>query len=134
MPTAKPIRIEAPISAGELIDKITILEIKAERIGDPVKKSIVSNELTLLRGIKTQAKLDTADVAAFAEELRAINAKLWDIEDQIRACEERNDFGPEFVALARSVYITNDNRSRVKQRIDRACGSEIAEQKSYKGM
>jgi hypothetical protein len=132
--TPKRLRIEAPISAGELIDKITILEIKSVRIGDPVKRENVAKELALLREVRNTAGLDTPQIDALADDLRVINGKLWDIEDEIRDCEERGDFGAKFIELARSVYRTNDHRSRIKQRIDLACGSDIAEQKSHKGM
>ena len=134
MSPSKPLRIEAPISAGELIDKITILEIKSERIHDPAKQQNVAKELALLRQIKVTAGLDTTQINVFADELRAINSALWDIEDAIRECEQRGDFGPRFVELARSVYLTNDRRATAKQRIDAAVGSDIAEQKSYRGM
>jgi hypothetical protein len=125
-------RIQAPISIGELIDKITILEIKAERIADPDKGKEVAKELALLRGIEREARLDTDEMASFADDLRAINTALWEIEDEIRECEARGDFGPRFVELARGVYRTNDRRSRVKARINAAFGSDIVEAKSYK--
>ena len=134
MSDSKPLRIQAPISAGELIDKITILEIKSERISDPAKRLSIAKELVLLREVKSKAGLDTAQIASIAEELRTINGELWDIEDAIRECEQRSDFGPEFIELARSIYLTNDRRARIKQRIDAAVGSDIVEQKSYKGM
>ena len=123
--------IQAPIAVGELIDKITILEIKAERLRDPAKAQNVQTELALLRQIRTQAGLDIPDMAPFADELRAINAILWEIEDEIRACEAEGDFGPRFVELARSVYRTNDRRSAVKKRINLAFGSAIVEEKFY---
>jgi hypothetical protein len=127
--SARP--IQAPIAVGELIDKITILEIKAERLRDPAKAQNVQTELALLRQIRTQAGLDIPDMAPFADELRAINAILWEIEDEIRACEAEGDFGPRFVELARSVYRTNDRRSAVKKRINLAFGSAIVEEKFY---
>ena len=123
--------IRAPVGAGELIDKITILEIKVERIADPQKARNVATELTLLRGIRAEAGLDGDEIARAADELRAVNTTLWDIEDEIRACEARGDFGERFVALARSVYLTNDRRSALKKRIDLAVGSTIVEEKSY---
>ena len=123
--------IRAPIGAGELIDKITILEIKAERLTDAQKARNVATELELLRDIRAEAGLDGAQIDAFAAELRTINAALWDIEDALRACEARGDFGAGFVALARDVYRTNDRRSAIKKRIDLALGSTIVEEKSY---
>jgi hypothetical protein len=126
-------RIDAPISIGELIDKITILEIKGERIADRGKVANVAKELALLRGIRSGAGLDGAEIDGFTRELKAVNEALWDIEDEIREHEARGDFGARFVALARGVYHNNDERSRIKQRINAAFGSDIVEEKSYKG-
>ena len=126
-------QIRAPIAIGELIDKIAILEIKAERISDQQKLRNVATELTMLRALKTNAGLDTAEMEPFAQELRSINATLWEIEDALRELEAQHDFGPHFVKLARSVYQTNDRRADVKLRINKAFGSEIVEEKSYKG-
>lgn len=123
--------ILAPISAGELIDKITILRIKAERIGDPVKEANVRKELAMLEGIAAQALPASADLDGLTDELTGINAALWDIEDGKRDCERRQDFGPKFIQLARSVYIENDRRAAVKRRINLAAGSDILEEKSY---
>ena len=127
------LRIDAPISIGELIDKITILEIKGERIADRGKAANVAKELALLRGIRSRQGLDGAEIDGFARELKTVNAALWDIEDEIREHEARGDFGARFVELARGVYRNNDLRSRVKQRINAAFGSDIVEEKSYKG-
>ena len=115
------LRIDAPISIGELIDKITILEIKGARISDRDKAANVARELALLRDIKSKAGLDGAAIDCLADELRTVNAALWDIEDHIREHEAGGDFGPSFVALARGVYHNNDQRSRIKQRISAAC-------------
>jgi len=130
-PSAQPIM--APIAIGELIDKITILEIKAERIHDPDKVRNVRAELALLQDLRDRAGLGTSEMDGLADELRSINAALWEIEDDIRACEAQGDFGPRFVALARSVYHSNDRRSAVKKRINLAFGSAIVEEKSYAG-
>ena len=119
----------APISAGELIDKITILRIKAQRIAAE-KRDNVRRELDLLEALAAR-ELAGIDLDALTAELTAINAGLWDIEDGKRDCERRGDFGPAFVALARSVYIENDRRAAVKRRINDAAGSEIVEEKSY---
>ena len=119
----------APISAGELIDKITILRIKAQRIA-PEKRANVRHELEQLEALAAR-ELAAVDLAAPTAELTAINAGLWDIEDGKRDCERRGDFGPAFVALARSVYIENDRRAAVKRRINDAAGSDIVEEKSY---
>jgi hypothetical protein len=126
-------QIRAPIAIGELIDKIAILEIKAERISDQQKLRNVATELTMLRALKTNAGLDTAEMEPYAQELRSINVTLWEIEDALRELEARHDFGSHFVKLARSVYQTNDRRADVKLRINKAFGSEIVEEKSYKG-
>jgi hypothetical protein len=121
-----------PISWGELIDKITILEIKAARIEEPAKRANVARELAALRHVRDQAS--PADgVAALTDELRQVNETLWTIEDDIRDCEARADFGPRFIALARAVYQNNDRRAALKRRINEALGSELVEEKSYKG-
>jgi hypothetical protein len=119
----------APISAGELIDKITILRIKAQRIAAD-RRANVQHELGLLEALAAR-ELAGIDLGALTAELTAINAGLWDIEDGKRDCERRGDFGPAFVALARSVYIENDRRAAVKRRINDAAGSDIVEEKSY---
>jgi uncharacterized protein DUF6165 len=125
--------LQAPLSVGELIDKITILEIKAERIAEADKLANVRRELTLLRELQSQAGLAVARMDAFAAELKRVNEALWGIEDEIRECEAAADFGPGFVALARSVYRNNDRRAAIKREINLAFGSEIVEEKSYKG-
>lgn len=130
---ALSLRIDAPISIGELIDKITILEIKGERIRQRGKAANIGKELELLRAIKSKAGLAGAEIDGFARELRAVNAALWDIEDEIRELEARQDFGARFVELARGVYLNNDERARIKQRINAAFGSDIIEEKSYEG-
>jgi hypothetical protein len=132
-PTDRSRQILAPLAIGELIDKITILEIKSERIADTGKLRNIANELKLLNGIRSAAGLDTPEVDAFARELKGLNEKLWDIEDAIREREQRQDFGPRFVELARGVYQTNDRRAQAKQKINLAFGSAIVEEKSYKG-
>jgi hypothetical protein len=126
-------RIDAPISIGELIDKITILEIKGERITDRGKVANVAKELALLRRIQASAGLAGAEIDGFARELKTVNEALWEIEDEIREHEAQGDFSARFVALARGVYHNNDQRSRIKQRINAAFGSDIVEEKSYKG-
>jgi uncharacterized protein DUF6165 len=125
--------LQAPLSVGELIDKITILEIKSERIGEPGKLANIRRELTLLRELQSHAGLTGARMDAFAAELKRINEALWVIEDDIRECEAAADFGARFVALARSVYQNNDRRAAIKREINLAFGSEIVEEKSYKG-
>ena len=126
--------IQAPISLGELIDKITILEIKAINISDATKLKNVSHELNILNE-KVSGLLDTAGVAKLAPlkaALKDINQELWIIEDDIRDCEYVKDFSDKFIQLARAVYVTNDKRAAVKKDINLAFGSELIEEKSYK--
>jgi ADP-heptose:LPS heptosyltransferase len=119
-----------PVSAGELIDKITILRVKAVRI-DPAKRPNVAKELALLE-TAAQDLSKTSGIEGLAAELEAVNARLWDIEEGKRDCERRSDFGPGFVDLARAVYIENDRRAALKRRINEAAGSELIEEKSYR--
>lgn len=124
--------ILAPVSAGELIDKITILRVKAQRIDDPAKEANVQAELTLLEETAARELQSSPELERLTVELTEINAALWDIEDGKRDCERRQDFGPEFVALARRVYMDNDKRAAVKRQINMLVGSDIVEEKSYK--
>jgi hypothetical protein len=123
--------LSVPVSPGELLDKISILEIKSERIADADKRANVHRELDLLTGLWHAAGLETSEVTRLRADLRALNESLWDIEDAIRDCERRGDFGERFVELARSVYRTNDRRAAVKRAINEALGSGIVEEKSY---
>lgn len=120
----------APVSPGELLDKITILEIKAARILDAEKNANVRVELDLLNGI-WETKVPAIDVGAERAALKAVNEKLWEIEDDIRDEERAKRFGERFVELARSVYVTNDERARLKKVINTKMGSQIVEEKSY---
>lgn len=121
-----------PVAVGELVDKITILEIKSERIDDPAKQEHIGRELAALREVHRAAGLDVASLAPLAHELKAINSKLWDIEDEIRELESRKEFEERFVELARNVYLTNDRRASLKNRINADFNSYIVEIKSYK--
>jgi hypothetical protein len=125
----RPITVE--IAPGELIDKITILEIKSERINDAVKRQHVATELALLVAARDRAVPGSAELARLATELKAVNEALWEIEDAIRRSERDEDFGPRFVALARSVYRTNDRRAALKRQINERLGSQLLEEKSY---
>jgi hypothetical protein len=120
----------APVSWGELLDKITILEIKKERIGDPAALRNVAREHDRLCDIAAPVE-DQPDIAPLMDRLREVNRLLWDIEDQIRMKEAAADFGPEFIQLARSVYKTNDIRAAVKRQINLVLNSAIVEEKSY---
>ena len=124
--------ILAPISAGELVDKITILRVKAERIGDAAKQANVLKELRLLEALAAEALPALPRLVALTAELTEINAALWDIEDAKRDCERRQDFGPEFVRLARAVYLENDRRAAIKRAINEETGSDLIEEKSYR--
>jgi len=121
----------APVSPGELIDKITILAIKSRRIGDPVKLANVRTELTALRDCWQASRYGKEDVAREEAELTAVNERLWDIEDRIRDKERLRVFDAEFIELARAVYVENDQRAAVKKRINLALGSSLVEEKSY---
>ena len=125
----RPITVE--IAPGELIDKITILEIKSERITDAAKRHHVGTELALLVAARDRAVPGSAELARLATELKAVNEARWQIEDEIRLCERDEDFGPRFVALARSVYRTNDRRAALKRQINELLGSKLIEEKSY---
>jgi hypothetical protein len=124
--------ILVPISPGELLDKITILRIKAARIGDAAKVANVRHELELLE--RTWKASGAAEVDLQAEEsgLTRVNEALWVIEDDIREEERAQRFGPKFIELARAVYVTNDERAAIKRRINQLLGSTIVEEKSYK--
>ena len=119
------------VSPGELIDKITILQIKAERISDPQKLANVRLELETLARARDSAVPAGDDVARLTE-LKTVNEELWEVEDALRDCERAGEFGPRFVDLARSVYRTNDRRSELKRAINAALGSRLGEEKSYR--
>ena len=121
-----------PISPGELLDKITILEIKSERIESVEKKSNVNTELGMLNKVWTDATSEDASLQSMRKELKSINESLWVIEDDIREEERNRQFGERFIELARSVYVTNDQRADVKKRINLHLNSDIVEEKSYK--
>ncbi|MFC4821915.1 DUF6165 family protein [Dokdonella ginsengisoli] len=123
--------ISIPISHGELIDKITILEIKSERIGDAAKRANVRVELDLLNATWNADAASRVDIGTERAQLRAVNEALWDIEDRIRLKEKAKAFDAEFVELARSVYIRNDERAAVKRTINEKLGSTLIEEKSY---
>jgi len=128
LPTRSVVIEAAP---AELIDKITILEIKVERISEPAKLQNVRTELETLRTARDRTILPSDDLATLTAELRLVNEALWEIEDAIRGCEREGDFGPKFVELARSVYHKNDQRAALKRRINERLGSVIIEEKSY---
>ncbi len=128
-PPVRPVYVEVP--AGELLDKITILEIKTERIGDVAKLANVRAELAALALVRREALPPSPRLDELAAQLKAVNERLWEIEDEIRDCERRQDFGPRFVELARSVYQQNDRRAALKRQVNDLLGSRLVEEKSY---
>ena len=122
--------MKVEISNGELLDKFSILEIKMGNITDPSKLTNIENEYRELTSDCTDL-LRNSTISSLYAELKSINQKLWVVEDDIRECERRKDFGQEFVSLAREVYFTNDDRARVKKEINLASGSSLVEEKSY---
>ena len=126
---AKPILVE--VAPGELIDKITILEIKSERIADAGKLKNVRIELDVLAAARDAAMAASAELAELTAQLKQVNEALWEIEDAIRDCERGQDFGPKFIELARSVYHSNDRRAALKRQINELLGSKLIEEKSY---
>jgi hypothetical protein len=125
----KPVLVE--IAPGELLDKITILQIKTERMTDPAKVKNVQVELAILSKTRQEAMPASAELTKLEGQLKAVNERLWDIEDEIRVCERQQDFGPRFIALARSVYHENDHRAAVKKAVNQMLQSRIVEEKSY---
>lgn len=124
--------IMVPVSVGELVDKITILEIKAERIGDPEKRANVVRELEGLLPLWEQAGAGSAELAALKLRLREVNERMWDVQDALRAKEAAGDFGPEFIELARAVAARNGERVGFKNEINRLAGSQFVEEKQYR--
>jgi transcriptional regulator of nitric oxide reductase len=123
--------IRVPVSPGEVLDKITILEIKSERMSDPEKVANVRVELVLLKETWSQAVAEDDVVRELHTQLKEINEALWEIEDDIRDKERAREFDQRFIELARSVYFTNDRRSEVKKKLNLHLGSQIIEEKSY---
>lgn len=123
--------IEVPVSPGELLDKITILEIKLERMTDPPKLENVRAELDLLRASWSRSVQEDPVIRGLHVKLREVNEALWDIEDAIRDKERMREFDDRFIELARSVYITNDRRAHLKKDLNQRLGSGLVEEKSY---
>jgi len=132
VPQVSPLQdILVPISVGELMDKLTILEIKSERINNPSQLKNIVHELEALRAVPL-GDIDCTMLDKLKAELKRVNARLWDVEDAIRDCDARGDFGGSFIELARAVYRLNDERARLKKAINLASGSPLFEEKSYK--
>jgi hypothetical protein len=123
--------IQIPISPGELLDKITILQIKSERISDATKVANVRTELGMLEQVWSDTVEDDEQIRALSSELKSINEALWEIEDDIRDEERNQRFGDRFIELARAVYVTNDERANAKKKVNLHLNSSIVEEKSY---
>ena len=123
--------IQVPISPGELLDKITILQIKTERISDPDKVANVRVELDMLSKVWADAVEADDTITALTAELKSVNEALWEIEDDIRDEERNKRFGDRFIELARAVYVTNDQRADAKKKVNLHLNSTIVEEKSY---
>jgi Family of unknown function (DUF6165) len=124
--------ISVPVSPGELLDKITILEIKRKRIAESAKLENVRRELAMLEAARDRAVVPSDElVVALTALLLGVNEALWKVEDELRRCESVGDFGPRFIELARSVYRLNDRRASIKREINEALGSSLIEEKSY---
>ena len=123
--------IKIELSIGELLDKISILQIKAERIDDPSKVKNINKELDVLMSLWNDSPYSDTNLSSEINELKNINEALWDIEDKIRDKERNQVFDKDFIELARSVYFTNDKRAEIKRIINGKTGSELIEEKSY---
>lgn len=126
-----PLSLVIEVGPGELIDKITILQIKSERISDALKLKNVRHELEVLDRVRIQNLAGSPCLAELEAALKAVNGDLWVIEDDIRDCEREKEFGPKFIELARSVYRQNDKRAMLKKEINTLFGSAFVEEKSY---
>ncbi len=123
--------INTPVSFGEILDKITILEIKQQHISDAEKLKNVRHELNLLTDTWNKKVTKTSEISQLKEQLKQVNQSLWDIEDNIRIKESKKEFDDEFIQIARSVYYENDKRAAVKKEVNLLLGSELVEEKSY---
>ncbi len=123
--------VRVDVAPGELVDRIAILELKAERLADAAKRQAVRAELAALRSARDRSLPASAELEGLAAGLRRVNAVLWDVEDRLRACEAAGEFGERFVELARSVYRTNDERAALKRRVNELLGAAFDEPKQY---
>ena len=129
--TNKPKKILSEISAGELLDKISILEIKREKIKDKNSLDEINKEYKMLMSAQNSSIELTDKIEQLFKKIKKINTNLWDIEDKLRICEKNKDFGKNFTDLARGVYLNNDKRSKIKLEINKKLGSNIREIKQY---
>ena len=125
------VRVSLDVSAGDLIDRITILQIKARRLPRE-RRTLVRQELAAARLTRDRFIVASTKLSSLTRALETVNRRLWAVEEALRTCERTGQFGPRFVALARSVYKTNDLRAALKRQLDRLLGSEIREQKSHR--
>ena len=123
--------VKLELSFGDFFDRLTILEIKRDRVADAAKRTVIESELARFEAARNSIRIDQSPAAAMIRKLRSINEELWDIEDRIRAFEKARDFGEGFIACARSVYLTNDQRAEIKRNIDTALGSDVYDVKFY---
>ena len=124
-------KILSELSAGELIDKISILEIKLEKIKNKANQDEINKEYNILKEVQNSSIEMTEKLKTLLKEIKEVNLNLWNIEDKLRICEKNKDFGQTFIELARSVYLNNDKRSKIKSKINEVSGSNIKEIKQY---
>ena len=129
--TNKSKKILSEISAGDLLDKISILEIKLEKIKDKANQEEINKEYKILKEVQNSNVEITEKLKTLLKEIKEVNLNLWNIEDKLRICEKNKDFGQTFIELARSVYLNNDKRSKIKSKINEVSGSNIKEIKQY---
>ena len=129
--TNKSKKILSEISAGELLDKISILEIKLEKIEDKNNREEIKKEYKILKEIQNSSIKFDDKIKELFNSIKVINIKLWNVEDELRVCEKNKDFGKNFIELAREVYLNNDKRSKIKSEINKILGSNIREVKQY---
>ena len=129
--TNKSKEILSEISAGELLDKISILEIKLEKIEDKNNREEIKKEYKILKEIQNSSIKFDDKIKELFNSIKVINIRLWNVEDELRVCEKNKDFGKNFIGLAREVYFNNDKRSKIKSEINKRLGSNIREVKQY---
>ena len=124
-------RIQTEISAGELLDKISILEIKLEKIEDKNNREEIKKEYKILKEVQNSSIKFDDKIKELFNSIKVVNIRLWNVEDELRVCEKNKDFGKNFINLAREVYFNNDKRSKIKSEINKRLGSNIREVKQY---
>jgi len=124
-------KILSEISAGELLDKISILEIKLEKVKGKTNQEEINKEYKILKEVQNSSIKVSEKLKLLLNEIKEVNLNLWNVEDKLRICEKNKDFGRNFIKLARDVYLNNDKRSRIKSKINEVSGSNIKEIKQY---